>query len=236
MHFLRGAIIAFAFLPMTLSAFAEQAAVGSPTPKVPLVARTPANGTWTFSLQSSAPKTTKGKQKPPIPAAAPAVITDIRTTQTGRLRLEEVTFSDKRVVQNWYVEGTLLLTSMSDGKISAAMIEPDWDRTSIMVPTGFAGFTWIKKEYYAGLGDFDKQPAYHYKRTNEAGLELEAWVDTSSNLPIAFRAGPRTYIYSFASEPPAPLTLPEQFLAVEEKLKAELEYHKKLEKELEPGQ
>jgi len=221
---------------MTLAAFAEPAPAGYPPPRAPLVAHTPAHGAWTFKLQSQVPPSTKSKKKPPTPADPTPVITEVSTTQTGRLRLEEVTYSDGKTVQNWYVEGILLLTILSDGTVSAIMIEPDWDRTGIIVPTGFAGFTWIKKEYYLDVGDFEKRTAYHYKRTSEDGLELEAWVDADSNLPAAFRAGSRIYVYSFETERPKPLVLPEPLLAVERRLESEIEYRKKLEKELEPKQ
>jgi len=228
---MRNAILTLALLSMAVSAFAEEKS----GPTGPLVTRTPADGAWSFKLQLSPPKSKKDAKKSSAPTSGPVVIAEVKTTQTGRLRLEEITYSDARVVQNWYVEGTLLLTDAGEGKVTANMIEPNWDRTSIVVPAGFAGFTWIKKEDFSDAGEFEEHSAYHYKRALGDGLELEAWVDRKSNLPLAFRAGFRTYVYTFASERPAPLMLPASFQAVEQKLKAEIEYRKTLDQDLKPA-
>lgn len=219
-------IFALALLFLTFSAAAEN----PPPPDLPLVAPTPADGAWSFKLTSSP----KGGQKSAALADDLVFVTEAHITKTGRLRLEEITTSDGKTVQNWYVEGTLILTGEGEN-VSATMVEPNWDRTSLAVPAGFAGFTWIKPENFVGLGEFEERPAYHYKRTIAGEFELEAWVDHKSNLPMAFRIGPRTYRYSFITEIPAPLTLPVPFQAVEQKLKAEIEYRKTLDQDLKPA-
>lgn len=223
---MRNAILALSLLSLTFPAAAEN----PPTPSVPLVAPTPADGAWSFKLTPSP----RGNQKPATLADDLVVVTEARITQTGRLRLEEITSSDGKTVRNWYVEGTLILTGEGEN-VSATMVETNWDRTALTVPTGFAGFTWIKQENFVGQGEFEERPAYRYKRTIAGEFELEAWVDRKSNLPMAFRIGPRIYRYSFASEIPAPLTLPVPFQAVEQKLKAEIEYRKSLDQDLKPA-
>ncbi|MEO7933408.1 MAG: hypothetical protein ABIT76_09650 [Chthoniobacterales bacterium] len=219
----------FVLLLVTVNAFTKPMpeSVVVPLPKAPLVALTPDNATWSFKLQTPALK----KGKPRIVGSSNMII-KVRTTQTGRLKLEEVTFSDKHTTQYWYVEGTILMNQADDGQLIATMVEPDWNRFNLTVPTGFTGFQWLKKENYIGVVDFDGRPSYHYLFDKEGGVKREAWVEVSTNRPLAFREGNSVYAYAFPDATPKTLVLPERLQTALQKIRREVGYRDQLSKDI----
>ena len=200
-----------------------------PTP--PFVAPVPASADWTITA----------KYPPPPPDAPPKGdkapdprIAEVHTTKTGEIRHDHVVLVDGNESDQWYVSGFLL--TMPPGSTEVAVYDlsndppPDPRDGNPTLAKGFPGVGWVKFDAYDQTVPYEKHTCYHYL-AGEIGSG-EAWIDTETKLPVAYKAGDAVYKYRFNEPPTGPLVLPAVYREAMERAQKMIEHRRQLQRDL----
>ena len=125
---------------------------------------------------------------------------------TGKLRRDMLAYSDGQKVVHWITEAMVFWTtpqgqvSVSDLRAAPPVDPGDPDPTTV---GAFPGVRWLQIAYYDKVVVMGKLHAYHYVHEDS-----EAWIETKTLLPLAYKSGGAVYSYSFGDPPAEPLALP----------------------------
>ncbi|XHR27941.1 MAG: hypothetical protein ACFUZC_18675 [Chthoniobacteraceae bacterium] len=202
-------------LAALLVAITAQAQTPIPLPTAPLVAPFPALADWTVTVQV-----------PPGLRPANLQILEVRSTATPDLKRDRVTYTNHATEERWYA-GTLLLLMMPGGRVFASDLSgtPFSDSMEATVPTGFPGVNWIKLGAFAGAERFGNHLCDHYAQNNR-----EAWIDSATKLPVAYKDGDGIlYRFQFNPLPAEALALPPAYQKTADRCLERAERRKRIE-------
>lgn len=211
--------------PLTLA----QSSLEIPPPSAPLVQKAPANAEWTVAARL--PETQQTEPVAVTPSTSPKVdsrILLVHSTQTGKVKRDQITYADKRQAEFWYVENWFLTTNAQgeseiyDRSVSIPA-EMGEIRLSPSVTSGYPGLDWLTLGNYKSVVALEKRQAYHYDNG-----DYEAWIDVETKLPLAFKADGIVYTFTFNEPPVTSLTLPPGHLAAYQKVSKLMERRRKL--------
>lgn len=203
-------------------------------PRQPAVANRPAIGQYTVahSYATPLPQWTPERMAEIPKRHHPRRLEKTEGASDGKTRREIRTWSDGVVTECWAFAGTTLYQNPSllpdDIQIFGAggPVVGGGD-----IPATFPELAWVSETNYVKRSGYKGKPADHYvsalhpKGSGVPGesplpaVEVEAWIDPATRLPIASRQGNEKREYRFQAGAPATLTPPRLFLEFLEKLR-----------------
>ena len=202
---------------------AQQAAVEKvPLPAPPFVNQAPEFSAWVVHFDPAGNPQT-GAQKPRTNVHT---IKEIDVTKTREFRREVTVYTDGTTGEFWRYGGLEIMQDpigkyvniLNPAKTQMAAVNP--------TKTDFFDVGWIRANDFVGKVAVSGHDCYYFKRaastsgaTADPMLEdaeqtayghrsLEAWIDMSTRLPVAFRDEHGLRQYEFGAAPTAMLTLP----------------------------
>lgn len=170
-----------------------------PAPSDPIVAPLPESAQWTITLGTSSDEVS--------PESAALRIACIKT---GEIKKEIITQDGKTLEENWYVGNDRLMPDTFNPETilfleGGGIKNPDSGQDSLRV-AGFAGVDWLSTSNYQGVVTMARRECFYFKDG-----EREAWIDTQTRFPIAFRTNEEFYRYTYTDPPTKKLTLPPNY-------------------------
>jgi len=170
-----------------------------PPPKSPLVAPVPMNADWTVTVKYPAASSSH-------PAQPDGRLISVHSTKTGSFKRDLISYTGGKLDENWYAN-SLFLYANTQGGVSANDMDgdppPDKADPNPSVANGFPGVAWLRLDRYDRVVIYEKRPCYHYADENS-----EAWIDTETGFPVAYKSGDLVFGFTFNASPSSPLTLP----------------------------
>lgn len=220
----------FGISVLSLNAQTSKSNADVPPPQAPFVATVPESAQWTLVLKRgkealNAVNSTPVADKTPV---SPTDIQQIRSTKTGKVKHDVITFGNGSSAEVWYYEKFVLFLSNFGNKVLILPEEVGMDklgeRGDPIRSSGFPGVSWVKESRYDAPVKFQGELCYHYilKAAAQAapspdptfpgiGAAAEAWISVKTNFPVAYRFDDTLYSYTFDSARPTNLTLPANY-------------------------
>lgn len=223
-------------LALSLLAASAQSSLGQdiPPPKFPVLARLPESAAWTMSYRY--PTDAKSDASPtPTPKPNPYVFSDRKRTVTvskaGQVWNEQIEWTSGNHTELWIynnmragiIPGTKKLALIPFSAESAESF--DYRRMD------FEGLDWIKPENYKGLAKWQGKPVYFFEEGSPSladkpvdipagkwGATRWAVISPETRLPLVSYDGRAEREYRYKAAPTTPLTPPENFLSLFQKM------------------
>jgi len=182
-----------------------------PAPKAPFVRPVPDFAEWTVTMQ----KTSE------LAKATPSKIREVHVIKTKDTARVSISYSDQTTEEYWIANHAILTPNSSNTRITLmpvtsakASFERDLQgaNEAELSPRFFgyfAGITWISESCFDRVVFLERHPCYHYV----AAKRMEAWIDSDTRLPVAYKdlVSNTTYRYTFAPPPKDLLVLPTRY-------------------------
>jgi hypothetical protein len=207
-------ILLIAFLVLGTTS-ASLAAPDAPPP--PYVGPAPAPGSWTIDVQQKRPALPKSTD-PKLAALQtlllkmhPRLLQQI-VQQSGRIRHEETHWEDGTQDVLWFYGGSTMFHPRYYTPENILMFPPGSSGAPQQSKSNFPDLDWIRPETFAGTTTYQGAKCYLYKMTRPplAGgdilapadnVEVSAWIDAKTLLPIAVEDPALVKRYTFKSGP-----------------------------------
>jgi len=204
--------LAVAALCVTLSPLPAQSPTAPPEPRAPLLPRMPALASWNVTFQYA------GEEKPARPDAPRRYLGSVPrsmvVTKTKDVCREQIQLATGKQVERWDFAGTQF---HSDEEGTVFLIVPPseespdpeyYDRRK----SDFPELSWINKDNYLGVEDFQGTPAFHFEMERD-GRTFSAFLSVENQRPLSFSDGSATRLYHFNPPPSGQLVPPPAFLS-----------------------
>jgi hypothetical protein len=122
-------------------------------------------------------------------------------TKTGEVRQSSKVDNNGMKTVTWYAFG--YQAYKMDDATEWSTCPPDGNSRD------FALLDWMTPETYVGTQKWEKFDCYYFKGIYK-NLEVEAWIDKETRLPVFFRKGTSTWTYKYFPSPGAPLSIPRE--------------------------
>lgn len=178
------------------------------------------NQSWTVDVRYTTPAPAQPAPAESDPQKSPAVPprpTRFECTSYGGTEHYRITWSNRQTTDVWKQQGIALATDPASGKIG---LSNDTLVSGLINSLDASLFSWI-----SGTGTettFEKRKALFYEKAARSGSPGEsldtdawrrrqAWIDQETLLPLAYDNGQATFLFSYESAPPGPLSMPADF-------------------------
>ncbi len=208
-------------LPAILAALLAPSILWAQTPALPdppLVNFPNGDAAWTMEMTSRARTIADlGATTEPSPSAKQSKIEVIRTGNLARYR---ITSPNKQITEYWLTEN---YGFFEDAASHTIHIDRNRSAGVRFDRQDGSRFGWIKPYHLVGPENYLGKPCLHYNSemvpdkqagpaaaSPQAPGNLQAWIDKTTLLPVAYDDGQALYVYTFQAPPAAPLTLPDR--------------------------
>lgn len=136
-------------------------------------------------------------------------VKEVLFSRTGDLTRVQTRWSNGGVTESWLAQGYAM--ELPPGYPLILVTPPGVSRGRLMNSDGYyPGLDWLDLKYFRAVIQVDGKPCFHYHHPD---LELDAWIDVQTNLPVAAQDRDYRYRYTFLAPPEPGQTLPEPFQA-----------------------
>ena len=150
----------------------------------------------------------------------------VEAVRTGTISRYHITWSDGSVTEEWLTPKYLFPQDHLSGE-SGILYRPGLRKTFRYPQFDETQFGWVKQNAFAGKQNYKGKECFNYKSmvtvlhmdaddaedVQVAPASYQAWIDTNTNLPVAFDDGQLQilYVYTFLPPPVETLVLPPKF-------------------------
>ena len=177
---------------------------------------------WTVTIGPSQSPATGTPVKAP-PPGFPGDETKVEVTQDAKKRLSVITWSTHTTTSRWEIpSANLFLYEDSLGQAGAVFSTAAITK-NLAVPFTASCFSWLAPQNLVGSDpvNYQGKQCFHYKATvpaitfgpflGKSTTSAEAYIESTTLLPVALDDGRKQATYTFSPTPPAPFPLPDKF-------------------------
>jgi len=177
---------------------------------------------WTVTIGPSQLPATGPVPKAP-PPGSPGDETKIDVTQDAKKRLSVITWSNHTTTSRWEIPSANLFLYEDPIGQAGAVFSNSPITKNLAIPFTASCFSWLTPQSLVSTDpvNYQGKQCFHYKATvpattfgpfgGKGTTSAEAYIDSTTLLPVALDDGTKQAIYTFSPTPPAPFSLPDKF-------------------------